>query len=78
MSLPSADMIETPPGYPFEEIDYVDIEVEEVSNKLAISTFDWNVRDPMMQKLPQCVISQLSWLLPLLIYFLANVSKLPY
>lgn len=46
----SADMLETPPGYPFEEIDYVDIEVEEVSNKLAISTFDWNVRDPMMQK----------------------------
>lgn len=30
MSVPSADMIETPPGYPFEEIDYVDIEVEEV------------------------------------------------
>lgn len=30
-TLPSADMLETPPGYPFEEIDYVDIEVEEVS-----------------------------------------------
>lgn len=28
----SADMLETPPGYPFEEIDYVDIEVEEVSS----------------------------------------------
>lgn len=31
MSVPSADMIETPPGYPFEEIDYADIDVEEVS-----------------------------------------------
>lgn len=33
MSVPSADMIETPPGcgYPFEEIEYADIEVEEVS-----------------------------------------------
>jgi len=32
-TLPAAavDMLETPPGYPFEEIDYVDIEVEEVS-----------------------------------------------
>lgn len=29
-TLPSADMLETPAGYPFEEIDYVDIEVEEV------------------------------------------------
>uniref|UniRef100_A0A674DN10 Mitogen-activated protein kinase kinase kinase 7 n=1 Tax=Salmo trutta TaxID=8032 RepID=A0A674DN10_SALTR len=35
MSLPSADMIETPPGYPFEEIDYVDIEVEEVVGRGA-------------------------------------------
>lgn len=32
MSLPSAEMLETPPGYPFEEIDYSDIEVEEVSS----------------------------------------------
>lgn len=31
MSVPSAaDMLETPPGYPFEEIDYADIDVEEV------------------------------------------------
>lgn len=30
MSVPSAEMLETPPGYPFEEIDYADIEVEEV------------------------------------------------
>ncbi|XP_031437350.1 mitogen-activated protein kinase kinase kinase 7 isoform X2 [Clupea harengus] len=35
MSVPSADMIETPPGYPFEEIDYVDIEVEEVVGRGA-------------------------------------------
>uniref|UniRef100_A0A4W5PS83 Mitogen-activated protein kinase kinase kinase 7 n=1 Tax=Hucho hucho TaxID=62062 RepID=A0A4W5PS83_9TELE len=35
MSLPSADMIETPHGYPFEEIDYVDIEVEEVVGRGA-------------------------------------------
>lgn len=30
MSVPCAEMLETPPGYPFEEIDYADIEVEEV------------------------------------------------
>lgn len=30
MSVPSSEMIETPPGYPFEDIDYADIEVEEV------------------------------------------------
>ncbi|XP_062857913.1 mitogen-activated protein kinase kinase kinase 7 isoform X2 [Trichomycterus rosablanca] len=35
MSVPSADMLETPPGYPFEEIDYVDIEVEEVVGRGA-------------------------------------------
>ncbi|KAG5276559.1 hypothetical protein AALO_G00107060 [Alosa alosa] len=35
MSVPSADMIETPPGYPFEEIDYGDIEVEEVVGRGA-------------------------------------------
>lgn len=32
MSVPSAEMLETPPGYPFEEINYADIEVEEVRN----------------------------------------------
>uniref|UniRef100_A0A8C4ZNW7 Mitogen-activated protein kinase kinase kinase 7 n=1 Tax=Gadus morhua TaxID=8049 RepID=A0A8C4ZNW7_GADMO len=31
----SVDMLETPPGYPFEEIDYVDIEVEEVVGRGA-------------------------------------------
>uniref|UniRef100_A0AAY4D0G3 Protein kinase domain-containing protein n=1 Tax=Denticeps clupeoides TaxID=299321 RepID=A0AAY4D0G3_9TELE len=35
MSVPSADMLETPPGYPFEEIDYADIEVEEVVGRGA-------------------------------------------
>nr|XP_015210201.1 PREDICTED: mitogen-activated protein kinase kinase kinase 7 isoform X2 [Lepisosteus oculatus] len=35
MSAPSAEMIETPPGYPFEEIDYNDIEVEEVVGRGA-------------------------------------------
>ncbi|XP_063078952.1 mitogen-activated protein kinase kinase kinase 7 isoform X2 [Engraulis encrasicolus] len=37
MSVPSADMIETPPGcgYPFEEIEYADIEVEEVVGRGA-------------------------------------------
>ncbi|XP_062407146.1 mitogen-activated protein kinase kinase kinase 7 isoform X3 [Sardina pilchardus] len=35
MSVPSADMIETPPGYPFEEIDYRDIDVEEVVGRGA-------------------------------------------
>uniref|UniRef100_A0A8C5A9N7 Mitogen-activated protein kinase kinase kinase 7 n=1 Tax=Gadus morhua TaxID=8049 RepID=A0A8C5A9N7_GADMO len=31
----TVDMLETPPGYPFEEIDYVDIEVEEVVGRGA-------------------------------------------
>lgn len=35
LTLPPADMLETPPGYPFEEIDYVDIEVEEVVGRGA-------------------------------------------
>uniref|UniRef100_A0A3B4Y752 Mitogen-activated protein kinase kinase kinase 7 n=1 Tax=Seriola lalandi dorsalis TaxID=1841481 RepID=A0A3B4Y752_SERLL len=35
LSLPSADMLETPPGYPFEEINYEDIEVEEVVGRGA-------------------------------------------
>ncbi|KAG9347424.1 hypothetical protein JZ751_004991 [Albula glossodonta] len=35
MSTPSTDMLETPPGYPFEEIDYGDIEVEEVVGRGA-------------------------------------------
>ncbi|XP_060769936.1 mitogen-activated protein kinase kinase kinase 7 isoform X1 [Neoarius graeffei] len=35
MSVPSAEMIETPPGYPFEEIDYADIDVEEVVGRGA-------------------------------------------
>ncbi|KAL4649049.1 mitogen-activated protein kinase kinase kinase 7 isoform X2 [Arapaima gigas] len=34
MSL-SAEILETPPGYPFEEIDYADIEVEEVVGRGA-------------------------------------------
>lgn len=29
-TLPSGDILETPPGYPFEEINYEDIAVEEV------------------------------------------------
>ncbi|XP_077444076.1 mitogen-activated protein kinase kinase kinase 7 isoform X1 [Stigmatopora argus] len=35
MSLPSGDMLETSPGYPFEEINYEDIEVEEVVGRGA-------------------------------------------
>ncbi|XP_060908656.1 mitogen-activated protein kinase kinase kinase 7 isoform X3 [Labrus mixtus] len=35
LSLPSADILETPPGYPFEEINYEDIEVEEVVGRGA-------------------------------------------
>ncbi|KAI5094378.1 mitogen-activated protein kinase kinase kinase 7 isoform X1 [Silurus meridionalis] len=35
MSAPSAEMLETPPGYPFEEIEYADIEVEEVVGRGA-------------------------------------------
>ncbi|XP_036003023.1 mitogen-activated protein kinase kinase kinase 7 isoform X1 [Fundulus heteroclitus] len=34
-TLPSSDMLETPPGYPFEEINYEDIEVEEVVGRGA-------------------------------------------
>ncbi|XP_053499893.1 mitogen-activated protein kinase kinase kinase 7 isoform X1 [Ictalurus furcatus] len=35
MSVPSSEMLETPPGYPFEEIDYADIDVEEVVGRGA-------------------------------------------
>ncbi|XP_074470875.1 mitogen-activated protein kinase kinase kinase 7 isoform X2 [Sebastes fasciatus] len=35
LTLPSADILETPPGYPFEEINYEDIEVEEVVGRGA-------------------------------------------
>ncbi|XP_058469274.1 mitogen-activated protein kinase kinase kinase 7 isoform X1 [Solea solea] len=35
ITLPPADMIETPPGYPFEEINYENIEVEEVVGRGA-------------------------------------------
>ncbi|KAJ8341925.1 hypothetical protein SKAU_G00342160 [Synaphobranchus kaupii] len=35
MSIPSSEMLETPPGYPFEEIEYGDIEVEEVVGRGA-------------------------------------------
>uniref|UniRef100_A0A3Q3GQ57 Mitogen-activated protein kinase kinase kinase 7 n=1 Tax=Labrus bergylta TaxID=56723 RepID=A0A3Q3GQ57_9LABR len=35
LSLPPADILETPPGYPFEEINYEDIEVEEVVGRGA-------------------------------------------
>nr|XP_020468546.1 mitogen-activated protein kinase kinase kinase 7 isoform X1 [Monopterus albus]XP_020468547.1 mitogen-activated protein kinase kinase kinase 7 isoform X1 [Monopterus albus] len=35
LTLPSTDMLETPPGYPFEEINYEDIEVEEVVGRGA-------------------------------------------
>nr|XP_046229048.1 mitogen-activated protein kinase kinase kinase 7 isoform X2 [Scatophagus argus] len=35
LTLPSADILETPPGYPFEEINYGDIEVEEVVGRGA-------------------------------------------
>uniref|UniRef100_A0A665VHV1 Mitogen-activated protein kinase kinase kinase 7 n=1 Tax=Echeneis naucrates TaxID=173247 RepID=A0A665VHV1_ECHNA len=35
LTLPSADMLETPPGYPFEEINYEHIEVEEVVGRGA-------------------------------------------
>ncbi|KAJ8291213.1 hypothetical protein GJAV_G00022680 [Gymnothorax javanicus] len=35
MSTPSCEMLETPPGYPFEEIEYGDIEVEEVVGRGA-------------------------------------------
>uniref|UniRef100_A0A3B4AVX7 Mitogen-activated protein kinase kinase kinase 7 n=1 Tax=Periophthalmus magnuspinnatus TaxID=409849 RepID=A0A3B4AVX7_9GOBI len=35
LTIPSAEMLETPPGYPFEEINYEDIEVEEVVGRGA-------------------------------------------
>ncbi|KAG9336144.1 hypothetical protein JZ751_002491 [Albula glossodonta] len=35
MSVPPPEMLETPPGYPFEEIEYSDIEVEEVVGRGA-------------------------------------------
>lgn len=38
LTLPPGDILETPPGYPFEEINYEDIEVEEVGrvNRVCI------------------------------------------
>ncbi|XP_074541016.1 mitogen-activated protein kinase kinase kinase 7 isoform X2 [Halichoeres trimaculatus] len=35
LSLPTAEILETPPGYPFAEINYEDIEVEEVVGRGA-------------------------------------------
>ncbi|TNN69125.1 Mitogen-activated protein kinase kinase kinase 7 [Liparis tanakae] len=35
LTLPSTDILETPPGYPFEDINYEDIEVEEVVGRGA-------------------------------------------
>uniref|UniRef100_A0A3Q3X3G7 Mitogen-activated protein kinase kinase kinase 7 n=1 Tax=Mola mola TaxID=94237 RepID=A0A3Q3X3G7_MOLML len=35
LTMPSGDILETPPGYPFEEINYEDIEVEEVVGRGA-------------------------------------------
>lgn len=48
MSVPSSEMLETPPGYPFEEIDYADIDVEEVrydiwGRDLFIYLFKFNI-----------------------------------
>ncbi|XP_056115838.1 mitogen-activated protein kinase kinase kinase 7 isoform X1 [Rhinichthys klamathensis goyatoka] len=48
MSMPSADMLETPPMYPFEEIEYADIEVEEVVGRGAFGVVckaKWKGRD---------------------------------
>lgn len=36
LALPTGDMLETPPGYPFEEINYEDIEVEEVGRLVVV------------------------------------------
>ncbi|XP_057208729.1 mitogen-activated protein kinase kinase kinase 7 isoform X1 [Triplophysa rosa] len=48
MSMPSADKLETPPVYPFEEIEYADIEVEEVVGRGAFGVVckaKWKARD---------------------------------
>ncbi|XP_067239860.1 mitogen-activated protein kinase kinase kinase 7 isoform X4 [Chanodichthys erythropterus] len=48
MSMPSADMLETPPMYPFEEIVYNDIDVEEVVGRGAFGVVckaKWKGRD---------------------------------
>uniref|UniRef100_A0A672MH20 Mitogen-activated protein kinase kinase kinase 7 n=1 Tax=Sinocyclocheilus grahami TaxID=75366 RepID=A0A672MH20_SINGR len=48
MSMFSAEMLETPPVYPFEEIDYADIEVEEVVGRGAFGVVckaKWKGRD---------------------------------
>ncbi|XP_048062719.1 mitogen-activated protein kinase kinase kinase 7 isoform X2 [Megalobrama amblycephala] len=48
MSMPSADMLETPPMYPFEEIEYGDIDVEEVVGRGAFGVVckaKWKGRD---------------------------------
>lgn len=36
VALPTGDMLETPPGYPFEEINYDDIKVEEVGRLVVV------------------------------------------
>lgn len=36
VALPTGDMLETPPGYPFEEINYEDIAVEEVGRLVVV------------------------------------------
>lgn len=36
VALPTGDMLETPPGYPFEEINYEDIKVEEVGSSVVV------------------------------------------
>ncbi|XP_057678562.1 mitogen-activated protein kinase kinase kinase 7 isoform X2 [Corythoichthys intestinalis] len=48
VSLPSGDMLETSPGYPFEEINYEDIEVEEVVGRGAFGVVcraNWKGKD---------------------------------
>lgn len=42
LTLPSGDILETPPGYPFEEINYEDIAVEEVC-RIHFSAMDVNL-----------------------------------
>lgn len=57
LTLPSADILETPPGYPFEEINYEDIEVEEVGRlclRLCPATDKTQLMLPMKAPKTRC------------------------
>lgn len=49
LSLPPGDILETPPGYPFEEITYEDIKVEEVGRWIWVVCTLWRHQGPVLR-----------------------------